>query len=40
VAHVIDQILFVTVGARTEAETTTEKVSLSIADWTIEISSV
>ena len=36
-AHVIDQILFVAVGARTEAETTTEKVSLSIADWTIEV---
>ena len=36
----IDQILFVAVGARTEAETTTEKVSLSIADWTIEVSSV
>ncbi len=37
VAHVIDQILFVAVGARAEAKTTSEKISLSIADWAIEV---
>ena len=37
VAHVIDQILFVAIGARAKAKTTSEKISLGIADWTIEI---
>ncbi len=33
----IDQILFVAVGARPEAKTTSEKISLSIADWAIKV---
>ena len=36
-AHVVDEVLFVAVGARAEAKTTSEKISLGIADWAIEV---
>jgi hypothetical protein len=37
VAHVVDEIFFVAIGARAKAETTTEKISLGVTYRTIEI---
>ena len=39
-AHVIDEVLFVAIGARAEAEATSEKISLSVTYRTIEISCI
>jgi hypothetical protein len=40
VAHVVDEVLFVAIGARAEAEATTKKISLGVAYRTIEISCI
>jgi hypothetical protein len=40
VAHVVDEVLFVAIGARAEAEATSEKISLGVTYRTIEISCI
>ena len=36
-AHVVDEVLFVAIGARAEAEATSEKIGLGVTYRTIEI---
>ena len=38
--QVINQVFFVAIGARPEAETRTEEVGLSVTNWAIEIRGV